>query len=50
MKYKRQHKQAYNIINSFSLYYHEKAEAILNYKCTFGLKEAKSTSVMHKSA
>jgi hypothetical protein len=27
MKYKRQHKQAYNIINSFSLYYHEKAES-----------------------
>jgi hypothetical protein len=41
MKYKRQHKQSYNIINSFSLYYHEKAETILNYKCTFGFKEGK---------
>jgi hypothetical protein len=48
MKYKSQHKQAYNIVNSFSLYYHEKVETILNYKCTFGLKEGKGTSVTHK--
>jgi hypothetical protein len=45
MKYKRQHEQLYNIINSFSLYYHGKIETILNYKCTFGLIEGKSTSV-----
>jgi hypothetical protein len=48
MKYKRQHKQSYNTINSFSLYYHGKTETILNYKCTFGLIEGKSTSVTHK--
>jgi hypothetical protein len=48
MKYKRQHKQSYNIINSFSLYYHGKTETILNYKCTFGLIEGKSTSVTRK--
>jgi hypothetical protein len=48
MKYRRQHKQSYNIINSFSLYYHGKTETILNYKCTFGLIEGKSTSVTHK--
>jgi hypothetical protein len=48
MKYKRQHKQSYNIINSFSLYYHGKTETILNYKCTFGLIEGKNTSVKHK--
>jgi hypothetical protein len=48
MKYKRQHKQSYNIIKSFSSYYHEKVKIILNYKCTFGLKEDKSTSVTHK--
>jgi hypothetical protein len=48
MKYKRQHKQSYNIINSSSSYYHKKVETILNYKCTFSLKEGKSTSVTHK--
>jgi hypothetical protein len=48
MKYKRQHKQSYNIINSFLLYYHGKTETILNYKSTFGLTEGKSTSVMQK--
>jgi hypothetical protein len=41
MKYKRQHKQLYAIVNSFLLYYHEKAETILNYKSTFGLTEGK---------
>jgi hypothetical protein len=41
MKYKRQHKQSYNIVNSFLLYYHGKAETILNYKSTFGLTECK---------
>jgi hypothetical protein len=41
MKYKRQHKQSYNIINSFLLYYHGKTKAILNYKSTFGLIEGK---------
>jgi hypothetical protein len=39
MKYKRQDKQSHNIINS--LYYLEKIETILNYKCTFGLIEGK---------
>jgi hypothetical protein len=48
MKYKRQHKQSYNIINSFSSYYLGKTETILNYKCIFGLIEGKSTSVTHK--
>jgi hypothetical protein len=48
MKYKRQYKQSYNIINLFSLYYHREIETILNYKCTFGLTESKSTSVTHK--
>jgi hypothetical protein len=37
MTYKKQHKQLYNIINSFLLYNHGKAETILNYKSTFGL-------------
>jgi hypothetical protein len=41
MKYKRQDKQSYNIINSLSLYYPKKIETILNYKCTFGLIEGK---------
>jgi hypothetical protein len=41
MKYKRQHKQLYNIANSFLLYYHGKTETILNYKNTFGLTEDK---------
>jgi hypothetical protein len=48
MKYKRQHKQSYNIINSFSSYYPGKTETILNYKCTFDLIEGKSISVTHK--
>jgi hypothetical protein len=48
MKYKRQHKQSYNIINSFSSYYPGKTETILNYKCTKGLIEGKSTSMTHK--
>jgi hypothetical protein len=39
MKYKRQDKKSHNIINS--LYYPGKTETILNYKCTFGLIEAK---------
>ena len=41
MTYGRQHKQSYNIINSFLLYYHGKTETILNYKSTFGLTEGK---------
>jgi hypothetical protein len=41
MKYKRQDKQSYNIINSLPLYYPKKTETILNYKCTFGLIEGK---------
>jgi hypothetical protein len=41
MKYKRQHKQSYNIANSFLLYYHGKTETILSYKGTFGLTEGK---------
>jgi hypothetical protein len=48
MKYKRQYKQSYNIINSFSLYYHRETKTILTYKCTFGLIEGKGTSVTHK--
>jgi hypothetical protein len=48
MKYEKQHKQSYNIINSFSLYYPGKTGTILNYKCTFGLTDGKSTSVMQK--
>jgi hypothetical protein len=41
MKYKGQHKQSYNVINSFLLYYHERVETISNYKSTFGLTEGK---------
>jgi hypothetical protein len=48
MKYKRQDKQSHNIISSFLLYYSAKAETILNYKCTFGLIEGKSTSMTQK--
>jgi hypothetical protein len=48
MKYKRQHKQLCIIINSFLLYYYGKIEMISNYKCTFGLKEGKSTGVTQK--
>jgi hypothetical protein len=46
MKYKSQHGQLYNIINS--LYYHGKIGTILNYICTFGLTEGESTSVTHE--
>jgi hypothetical protein len=48
MKYKKQHEQSHNIINSSLLYYHGKTETILNYISTFGLTEGKSTIVMHK--
>jgi hypothetical protein len=48
MKYKTQHEQLYSVINSSSLYYHGKIETILNYICTFGLTESKSTSVTHE--
>jgi hypothetical protein len=48
VKYKSQHKQLYNVINSSSLYYHGKIETILNYICTFGLTGSKSTSVTHE--
>jgi hypothetical protein len=48
MKYKRQHEQSYNIINSSLLYYHGRTETILNYICTLGLTEDESTSVTHK--
>jgi hypothetical protein len=41
MKYKRQHEQSHNIINSSLLYQHGKIETILNYICTFGLTEGK---------
>jgi hypothetical protein len=41
MKYKRQHKQSYNVVNSFLLYRHGKVETKLNYKSTFGLIESK---------
>jgi hypothetical protein len=41
MTYKRQHKQSYNIINSFLLYNHRKAGTLLNYKSTFDLIEGK---------
>jgi hypothetical protein len=41
MTYKRQHKQSYNIINSFLLYNHGKARTILNYKSTFDLIDGK---------
>jgi hypothetical protein len=48
MKYKRQHKQSYDVVNSFLLYHHGKVGTILNYKSTFGLTEGKSTIVMQK--
>jgi hypothetical protein len=41
MKYKRQHKQSYNIVNSLLLYCHRKVRTILNYKSTFVLSEGK---------
>jgi hypothetical protein len=45
MKYKRQYKQSYNIIDSFALYYYEKVETMLNYKSTFGLTEGKKVQL-----
>jgi hypothetical protein len=48
MNYKKQREQSYDVINSFILYYLGKAKTILNYKCTFGLTEGKSTGVMQK--
>jgi hypothetical protein len=48
MKYKRQHEQLNSVINSSSLYYYGRIETILNYICTFGLIEDKSTSVTHE--
>jgi hypothetical protein len=41
MKYKRRHKQSYNVVNSLLLDHHEKVETILNYKSTFGLTKGK---------
>jgi hypothetical protein len=41
MTYNRQHKQSYNIINSFLLYNHGNTGTILNYKSTFDLIEGK---------
>jgi hypothetical protein len=41
MKYKKWHKQSYNVVNLFLLYFHEKVETMLNYKNTFGLTEDK---------
>jgi hypothetical protein len=41
MKYKRQYKQSYNIVNSFLLSCHRKVGTILNYKSTFVLTEGK---------
>jgi hypothetical protein len=41
MKYKLQHKQSYNIVNSLLLYCHRKVRTILNYKSTFVLTEGK---------
>jgi hypothetical protein len=41
MKCKRRHKQSYNVVNSFLLYYNGKVETILNYKSIFGLIEGK---------
>jgi hypothetical protein len=37
-----------NYINSFLFYYYGKIEMISNYKCTFGSKEGKNTSMMQK--
>jgi hypothetical protein len=41
-------RQLNSVVNSFPSYYHGKIEIILNYKCTFGLTEGKSTSVTHE--
>jgi hypothetical protein len=41
MKYKKRHKQSYNVVDSFLLYYHEKVKTMLNHKSTFGLTEGK---------
>jgi hypothetical protein len=48
MKCKKQHEYLCITINSFLFYYHRKIEMISNYKCTFGLKEGKGTSVTQK--
>jgi hypothetical protein len=48
MKYKRQHEQLCIIISSFLFYYYGNIEMISSYKCTFGSKEGKGTSVMQK--
>jgi hypothetical protein len=34
MKYKKRHKQSYNVVDSFLLYYHEKVKTMLNYKAS----------------
>jgi hypothetical protein len=44
----REHKQLCITINSFLFNYYGKIEMISNYKCTFGLREGKSTSVTQK--
>jgi hypothetical protein len=48
MKYKGQHEQLCIIINSLLFYYYGKIEIISSYKCTFGSKERKGTSVTQK--
>jgi hypothetical protein len=48
MKYKRQHEQSYNIINSSSLYYHGKTETILNYCWGLVLKCYELRTRQHK--
>jgi hypothetical protein len=50
MTYKREHKQSYNIINSFLLYNHEKTGTILNYKSTFDLIEGKKCKRYSKTS
>jgi hypothetical protein len=48
MKYKGQHERLRIITNSFLFYYYGKIEMISSYKCTFGSKEGKGTSVTQK--
>jgi hypothetical protein len=48
VKYIREHEQLCIIIISFLFYYYEKIEMISSYKCTFGSKEGKVTSVTQK--
>jgi hypothetical protein len=43
-----QRKQLCIIISSFLYYHYGKIEMISNYKCTFGLREGKNTSVTQK--